>query len=71
MGGGLTLVLTWLKAGRGGGIHEVGAAKPKVLLLVNPLELQYYFAFFKGSEVKKKREEKSSLQKRKVSSDGR
>ena len=32
---GLTLVLTWLKAG----IHG-GSAKPKVLLLANPLELQ-------------------------------
>ncbi len=30
-----------------------GSAKPKVLLLAKPLELQYYFAAFeKGSEVK-------------------
>ncbi len=41
-GGGLTLVLTWLKAGGGGG----GSAKPKVLLLAKPLELQNYIAPF-------------------------
>ncbi len=45
--GGLTLVLTWLMASR-------GQAKPKVLLLEKPLELQYILlcASFKGIEVK-------------------
>ena len=39
---GVTLVRTWLMAGGGG--------KAKVLLLMKPLEVQYYFAP-KGSEV--------------------
>ena len=38
---GLTLVLTWLMAGRG---HPWGGPpKPNVLLLAKPLELQHYF----------------------------
>ena len=43
-------------ASRVGGIHGGGGVppKPKVSLLVKPLELQYYLrAFFKGSEVKR------------------
>ena len=43
--GRLTLVLTWLMAGRG--VASIGGPpKPKVLLLAKPLELQYYFAPF-------------------------
>ncbi len=43
LGGGLTLVLTWLMTGGG------GWGKPKVVLLAKPLELQYYFAPFSNS----------------------